>query len=33
MEKISSDFRAADTYVSENYDKCRPIYDFINTWN
>lgn len=33
MEKVETDFKAADSYVTENYEKCRPIYDFMNSWN
>jgi dynein heavy chain, axonemal len=32
-EKVSTDFLSAETYVMENFEKCRPIYDFLNTWN
>jgi dynein heavy chain len=33
VDKVLTDFLSADVYVKENYDKCRPIYEFINTWN
>ena len=33
IDKVQNDFKAAEAYVTENYEKCRPIYDFINTWN
>lgn len=33
LEKVTTDFQSAELYVQENYDKCRPIYDFINSWN
>lgn len=33
VQKVQTDFKSAESYVNENYEKCRPLYDFINTWN
>lgn len=33
LEKVHNDFTSAEFYVNENYEKCRPIYDFMNSWN
>lgn len=33
QDKVQNDFKAAETYVNDNYEKCRPIYDFMNQWN
>ena len=33
LEKVKIDFKSAQNYVNDNYEKCRNIFDFQNTWD